>query len=190
MSGFSADWLAMREAADLRSRSPLLIRAAARDLGGLEAPRVCDLGAGTGAMRRALAPAFPSATRWVLVDDDAGLLARAEAGEGATVTADLGAEQDDEEALGHHVGTPSAWIGAGDQPSLARGYSGHNHTAVSAWSSSAMAARRSIPGGLPSASAAPASNASHGPASSASRTGTPVPTPSATARPITAAPSA
>ncbi len=92
MSGFAADWLALREAADARSRSDRLIRAAAQDLATRAAPVVCDLGAGTGAARRALAPVFPAATAWVLVDHDAALLARAAAPGTVTVPADLAAD--------------------------------------------------------------------------------------------------
>lgn len=92
MSGFAADWLALREAADARSRSDRLIQAAARDLAVRTAPVVCDLGAGTGAARRALAPVFPAATGWVLVDHDAALLARAVAPGTVTLRADLAAD--------------------------------------------------------------------------------------------------
>ena len=89
MSGFSADWLALREAADARSRSVRLIDAAGRDLATVPDPVVCDLGAGTGAARRAMAAAFPAATSWVLVDDDAALLARAAAPGVTVLRADL-----------------------------------------------------------------------------------------------------
>ena len=92
MSGFSADWLALREAADARSRSARLIGAAARDLAAVTAPVVCDLGAGTGAARRAMAGVFPAATAWVLVDDDPALLARAAAPGVALRRADLAAD--------------------------------------------------------------------------------------------------
>lgn len=92
MTGFAADWLALREAADARSRSDRLIRAAAWDLEARISPVVCDLGAGTGAARRALAPVFPPATGWVLVDDDPALLARAAAPGTVTLRADLAAD--------------------------------------------------------------------------------------------------
>lgn len=73
--GFSADWLALRAAADDRARSADLVRAAARNLA---VPlRVCDLGAGTGATLHALAPLLPVPQVWTLVDGDAGLLAEA-----------------------------------------------------------------------------------------------------------------
>ena len=55
MSGFSADWLTLREPADHRARNPALVEALARHLGG-RAVRVTDLGCGTGSNLRALAP--------------------------------------------------------------------------------------------------------------------------------------
>jgi hypothetical protein len=79
-----AEWLALRETADSRARdaaasavlTPLLERLAR--LGDRHAPRVVDLGAGTGANVRWLAPRLPYPERqeWTLVDHDPGLLAR------------------------------------------------------------------------------------------------------------------
>ncbi len=76
MSGFSADWLALRTPADDRARSAALIALAAARLAPPLA--LCDLGAGTGATLRALAPHLPTPQRWRLVDADAALLAEAE----------------------------------------------------------------------------------------------------------------
>ncbi len=74
MSGFEADWLALRSDADARARDPALLAAAAERVGdGL----ALDLGAGTGATLWALAPQAPAA-RWRLVDDDPALLQEAE----------------------------------------------------------------------------------------------------------------
>jgi SAM-dependent methyltransferase len=88
--GFSAEWLALREPADRAARDGALARLACAELPA--APVVLDLGAGTGATRRALGGLLPEATEWILVDNDPALLAMA--GEGAgrvrTVTADLG----------------------------------------------------------------------------------------------------
>lgn len=87
--GFSAEWLALREPADVRARDPGLmgmaaVFAAAR--GGV----VMDLGCGTGALARAMGPRLPGA-RWRMVDGDAGLLARAAQTPGArAIEADLG----------------------------------------------------------------------------------------------------
>ena len=80
MSGFSADWLALREPYDLAARAQA---AAALDLGGMarrmrrdaNALEVLDLACGTGANLRALAPRLGGAQRWLLVDHDAQLLA-------------------------------------------------------------------------------------------------------------------
>ncbi len=75
MSGFDADWLALRAGADARARDGALLRAAAEAAGdGL----ILDLGAGTGATLGALAPLAPCA-RWLLADSDPALLARAAA---------------------------------------------------------------------------------------------------------------
>jgi hypothetical protein len=75
MSGFSADWLALREPADARARADALIVQAGAGLAAHPAPLVCDLGSGTGAGMRAFAPAFPVDTRWCLTDNDPDTLA-------------------------------------------------------------------------------------------------------------------
>ena len=60
---FSAEWLALREAADRRARSPALLKAtrlwADRFLVPDRPLRILDLGAGTGANLRFLAPRLP-----------------------------------------------------------------------------------------------------------------------------------
>ncbi len=72
MSGFSAEWLALREPADARARDPGLLRAAAAFAG---AGLVVDLGCGTGSMMRALRPHLAARARFRLVDDAPDLLA-------------------------------------------------------------------------------------------------------------------
>lgn len=73
---FSADWLALRTPADDRARAAdLIAEAGARLAAPLD---IVDLGAGTGATLRALAPLLPTPQRWRLVDADAALLAEAE----------------------------------------------------------------------------------------------------------------
>jgi hypothetical protein len=80
MTGFSADWLALRAAADADARAR--DKGLAARLGGYFAScgevRVLDLGAGTGANMRATAPLIAAPQHWVLADNDAALLARAE----------------------------------------------------------------------------------------------------------------
>lgn len=78
--GFSADWLALREPADRAARDAALAQRAAEAAG--PAPLVVDLGCGTGAIWRALAPLLPEGTRWRFVDNDPELLARAGAAAG------------------------------------------------------------------------------------------------------------
>jgi SAM-dependent methyltransferase len=75
MSGFSADWLALRASADAAARDIGLARRFARALG--PRARVADLGAGTGALHRWLSPFLPKGTAWTLIDGDAALLAQA-----------------------------------------------------------------------------------------------------------------
>jgi len=89
--GFSADWLALRDPADRAARDAALARRAA-DVAGSE-PLIVDLGCGTGATWRALAPLLPPGARWRFVDNDADLLALAGAAAGDAaelVEADLG----------------------------------------------------------------------------------------------------
>ncbi len=85
MSGFDPTWLALREPADLRSRSQRLITLAAKLLDECSSPVVCDLGAGTGSATRALAPEFPKSVHWHLVDGDADCLKIAQVSLGRTV---------------------------------------------------------------------------------------------------------
>jgi SAM-dependent methyltransferase len=82
LSGFDAAWLALREPADQRARD----RALVAPLGAWLAARVnagsahiIDLGCGSGANRRFLAPLLPVRQRWTCVDDDAALLRMATA---------------------------------------------------------------------------------------------------------------
>jgi len=81
--GFSADWLSLREPADMAARDATLLRQAAEAAG--PDPVVLDLGCGTGATVRALGPHLPASAKWHLVDNDPDLLphAAAAAGDGA-----------------------------------------------------------------------------------------------------------
>ena len=70
MEIFDAEWLALREPADRRARDrtlPERLCAAWRPRGW---SRVVDLGSGTGANLRYLAPRLPPGQRWTLVDHD------------------------------------------------------------------------------------------------------------------------
>jgi len=69
----SAKWLALRARADDLARSTRLAEAAAR-LAGRGPLVVHDLGSGTGAMMRWLAPRLPGPQAWVLHDADPAIL--------------------------------------------------------------------------------------------------------------------
>ncbi len=71
---FSADWLALREPADHRSRNVKLSHAVAKYFEGWRPVTVIDLGCGTGSNLRATAPLLGPEQFWTLVDYDAALL--------------------------------------------------------------------------------------------------------------------
>ncbi len=77
MSAFSSEWLALREIADTRARDPGLCAklSAARPMG--QPLRVVDLGSGTGANLRYLAPRLGHGQHWLLLDNDSTLIDRA-----------------------------------------------------------------------------------------------------------------
>jgi hypothetical protein len=77
MSGFSADWLALREPYDAAAFSVAVRDAAIAAIAGLDPVSIVDLGTGTGSGLRALAPLIPARQTWRLVDNDLSLLARA-----------------------------------------------------------------------------------------------------------------
>lgn len=77
MTGFSADWLALREPYDLRARDPAVLDGVAASLQQLSSVRIVDLACGTGSTLRALSPLLPARQHWTLIDNDLGLLARA-----------------------------------------------------------------------------------------------------------------
>jgi Methyltransferase domain len=79
MTGFSADWLALRERYDVRARNPAVLKAVVASLAGKTSIRIVDLACGTGSTLRALAPRFPAQQNWRLADNDLSLLARASA---------------------------------------------------------------------------------------------------------------
>jgi hypothetical protein len=90
MSGFSADWLTLREPHDLRARNPTVLDAVTAVLAPLSSVRLVDLACGTGSTLRALSPLLVAQQNWKLIDNDLGLLARATAtplGKHATIGA-------------------------------------------------------------------------------------------------------
>jgi SAM-dependent methyltransferase len=99
VTGFSAEWLAMREPIDAAARD----RAIARRLSELLPPgvrrRCFDLGCGTGSNVRYLAPLLGAPQRWVLVDSDEQHLRRArELAGGSAMGEDHGLPEGDEAA--------------------------------------------------------------------------------------------
>ncbi len=77
MSGFSAAWLALREAHDGAARNRDVIGALHAAFAAAPSVVVVDLGCGTGATLRALSRHLPARQNWRLVDQDAMLLAAA-----------------------------------------------------------------------------------------------------------------
>ena len=77
MSGFSADWLALREPYDARARNRDVLDSVATAAAAGDAVAVVDLACGIGSTLRAVAPRLPPRQDWRLVDNDLSLLARA-----------------------------------------------------------------------------------------------------------------
>ncbi len=77
MSGFSAEWLALRERYDLAARNGALLSAVAGAFASQVSIAVVDLACGTGSTLRAICKHLPARQNWRLVDNDLGLLARA-----------------------------------------------------------------------------------------------------------------
>lgn len=74
MSGFSADWLAMREPFDADARSRVLVDELVAGWPRGAVTEIVDLATGTGANVRYLAPRIGGRQRWTVVDHDARLL--------------------------------------------------------------------------------------------------------------------
>jgi len=103
VSGFSADWLTLREPFDLRARNPTVFGAVAASFKSRSSVRVVDLACGTGSTLRALSPHLPARQNWKLIDHDPDLLARAAssplAGDTAVTAIPLDLNRDLEAAL-------------------------------------------------------------------------------------------
>jgi len=88
----SPEWLLLREPADAAARSAELAERLGRHLAAAGRLVIHDLGGGSGAMGRWLAPRLPGPQHWVVHDRDAGLLklavadAPGPAADGAAVT--------------------------------------------------------------------------------------------------------
>ena len=76
MSGFSAEWLALREPYDLRARNKAVLDAVCDLLTDRPSVAIVDLACGTGSTVRALSPRINARQSWRLVDNDLSLLAR------------------------------------------------------------------------------------------------------------------
>jgi hypothetical protein len=80
------EWLRLREPADAAARSAELVERLRRRLAKAGPLLIHDLGGGSGAMARWLAPRLPGPQHWVVHDRDAGLLELAVAAGPAAVT--------------------------------------------------------------------------------------------------------
>src|SRR5215469_17065048 len=76
MSGFTAEWLSLREPYDLAARNSKVLGAVAASLKS-HPLHVVDLACGSGSTVRALHTKLPTPQHWDLVDNDPGLLALA-----------------------------------------------------------------------------------------------------------------
>ena len=74
MSGFSPDWLALREPADHAARNPQVLAAVGSTFAERQALSVVDLGSGTGSNLRGSYSLLPARQHWTLVDADSRLL--------------------------------------------------------------------------------------------------------------------
>jgi hypothetical protein len=101
MTGFSADWLALRADADDRARDDAIMKAAI-GLAAEPGSTITDLGGGSGATMRVLGPHLPHA-RWRILDIAPDLLSLIPASESvATAVTDLAASPE-----AAFVGAPS-----------------------------------------------------------------------------------
>lgn len=77
MSGFSPEWLALREPVDHRSRDVALARRLEAVFASRERASIVDLGCGSGSNLRGTFALLPAEQHWTLVDYDPRLLAAA-----------------------------------------------------------------------------------------------------------------
>jgi methyltransferase family protein len=91
----SPQWLVLREPADAAARSGELAERLARHLPAAGRLVIHDLGGGTGAMGRWLAPRLPGPQHWVVHDRDADLLELAVAAAGGPASVTVEARRSD-----------------------------------------------------------------------------------------------
>ncbi|MEE4378365.1 MAG: class I SAM-dependent methyltransferase [Candidatus Competibacteraceae bacterium] len=77
MSGFTSDWLALREPLDAQSRNQPLLESVKRWRRHSGKLTIADLGCGTGSNMRYLAPKLGGQQDWLLIDHDPQLLTAA-----------------------------------------------------------------------------------------------------------------
>ncbi|MEQ1653503.1 MAG: class I SAM-dependent methyltransferase, partial [Hyphomicrobium sp.] len=77
MTGFSREWLDLRESADRSARNRGIASAVSARFALRDSISVVDLGCGTGANLRATASLLPNRQSWLLVDSDPALLSAA-----------------------------------------------------------------------------------------------------------------
>jgi hypothetical protein len=77
MSGFSAQWLSLREPYDIKARNAAVLDAVAAAHQDRSSISVVDLACGTGATLRAIGAHLPPRQDWRLVDNNLSLLAQA-----------------------------------------------------------------------------------------------------------------
>jgi hypothetical protein len=77
VSGFSAEWLELREPYDVRARNSDVLDAVADHVAGRHSIGIVDLACGTGSTFRAIASRLAPRQDWRLVDNDLGLPGRA-----------------------------------------------------------------------------------------------------------------
>lgn len=75
MSGFSAEWLQLRESLDHTSRDTSTVLAELGEFASRDIKQVIDLGCGTGSNLRWLLPLLGHGQQWACIDHDNGLLA-------------------------------------------------------------------------------------------------------------------
>jgi hypothetical protein len=76
MSGFSAEWLELREPYDVHARNRTVLDAVFDLIADQPSVVIVDLACGTGSTVRALGPRIKARQHWRLVDNDLSLLAR------------------------------------------------------------------------------------------------------------------